>query len=242
LLAAVQYFTRLPVPGWVGHGQTLLDDAVRYFPAAGVLVGGIGALALMAVQLLWSESVALVVSMVATIVVTGALHEDGLADTVDGLGGGLTAARALKIMKDSRIGAFGAIALVLALLLKYEALVSVPAGTAAVLLVAGHAASRAAAVLVMTGMTYVREVDQSRSTPLIQNVSAVSVVIAIGTSVAAAIPSGPRALIGLGAIAVFVVCWRWFLRRRLGGYTGDCLGAAQQIAECCFYLACTSRL
>jgi adenosylcobinamide-GDP ribazoletransferase len=242
LLAAVQYFTCLPVPACVGHDQTLLDDATRYLPAVGVLVGGIGALTLMAAQLLWSEPVALVVSMLATIVVTGAFHEDGLADTVDGLGGGRTAARALEIMKDSRIGAFGAIALVLALLLKYAALASVPARNAAVLLITGHAASRAAAVLVMIGMNYVREGDQSRTKPVVQNVSPVSVVIAIGTSVVAAIPSGPRALIGGGAVAVFVGCWRWYLRRRLNGYTGDCLGAAQQIAECCFYLACTNRL
>ena len=240
-LAAVQYFTRLPVPAWVGHDQTLLNDAARYFPAVGVLVGGIGAAALLSARWLWAEPVALVISMVATILVTGAFHEDGLADTVDGFGGGATAPRTLEIMKDSRIGAFGAIAIALSLLLKYAALTAIPAAEAALLLIAGHAVSRTAGVFVMIGMPYVRDADQSRSKPLVQTISGVSVATAIFTSIVASIPTGPRALIGGATVVVFVVWWRWVLRRRLRGYTGDCLGAAQQIAEICFYLACTAR-
>jgi adenosylcobinamide-GDP ribazoletransferase len=94
LLAALQYFTRLPVPTWVGHNQTLLDDSVRYFPAVGLVVGAVGAAVLLAADNVWPLPVAVAISMIATILVTGAFHEDGLADAADGLGGGFDRGRA----------------------------------------------------------------------------------------------------------------------------------------------------
>jgi adenosylcobinamide-GDP ribazoletransferase len=239
-LAALQYFTRLPVPRWVGHSQAVLDDSVRYFPAVGMLVGAIGAAVLLGAARLWPGGVALLVSMIATLAATGAFHEDGLADAVDGLGGGLDRNRALAIMKDSRIGAFGAIALGMALLLKFVTLNSVPLRQAALLLLAGHAVSRLGAVFIMTRLPYVRESDDSRSKPLVQQVSMVSVAIAALTGTVAVVPLGWGG--GPGILAVGLVCCTWalYLRRRLGGYTGDCLGAAQQLGECAFYLACTA--
>ena len=239
-LAALQYFTRLPVPRWVGHSQALLDDSVRYFPAVGLVVGAIGAGALLGAATLWSAAVAVIVSMIATLVATGAFHEDGLADAVDGLGGGLDRNRALQIMKDSRIGAFGAIARGMALLLKFVTLNSVPSWQAALLLPAGHAVSRLGAVFIMTKMTYARETDDSRSKPLVQHVSRVSVVIATATGVAALLPLRLAGVVGLSAVGFVSLAWGLYLRRRLGGYTGDCLGAAQQLGECAFYLACTA--
>jgi adenosylcobinamide-GDP ribazoletransferase len=240
LLAALQYFTRLPVPRWVGHGQTLLDDSVRYFPAVGLVVGAIGAAVLLGAQMLWPAPVAVLLSMIATLLVTGAFHEDGLADAVDGLGGGLDRGRALAIMKDSRIGAFGAIALGMALLLKFVILCSVPSGYAALLLLAGHAVSRLGAVFIMTRMPYARDTDDSRSKPLVQQVSVVSVVVATLTGVVALLPLRLTGVLGLLVVAIVCLAWGWYLRRRLGGYTGDCLGAAQQLAECAFYLTCTA--
>jgi adenosylcobinamide-GDP ribazoletransferase len=239
-LAALQYFTRLPVPRWVGHGQSLLDDSVRYFPAVGLLVGILGAAVLLGAQTLWPAAVAVALSMVATLLVTGAFHEDGLADAVDGLGGGLDRSRALEIMKDPRIGAFGAIALGMALLLKFVMLSSVPSWQAALLLPAGHAVSRLGAVFIMTTMPYARGTDDSRSRPLVQRVSKVSVVIATTTGVAALLPLRLAGLPGLLAVGVVCLAWGQYLQRRLAGYTGDCLGAAQQLGECAFYLACTA--
>jgi adenosylcobinamide-GDP ribazoletransferase len=240
LLAAFQYFTRLPVPTWVGHDQTLLDDSVRYFPAVGLVVGAVGAAVLLAAHILWPVPVAVAISMIATILVTGAFHEDGLADAADGLGGGFDRGRALEIMKDSRIGVFGATALVLALLLKFSILSATPVNRAALLLMAGHAVSRLGGVLIMARLPYARETADSRSKPLVQRVSTTSVAIA---GVTAALPLVPLHLIGLaGGAAVAVTClwWRHYLKLRLGGYTGDCLGAAQQLGECAFYLACTA--
>ena len=240
LLAAVQYFTRLPVPAWVGHSQSLLDDAARYFPAVGILVGAIGAGVLVTASLYWSTSVAVAVSMIATVLVTGAFHEDGLADAADGLGGSPDRARALEIMKDSRIGVFGAAALSLALLLKFATLSSASVMAAALALVAGHAVSRLGGVLIMATMPYVRENDDSRSKPLVQRISMTSIVVGSITVLLALAPLGWHALVGCVAVVAAGVLWRRHLERRLGGYTGDCLGAMQQIGECAFYLGCTA--
>ena len=239
-LAAVQYFTRLPVPAWVGHSQALLDDSVRYFPAVGLVVGAVGAAVFLAAHTLWPVTIAVAVSMIATLLATGAFHEDGLADAVDGLGGSLDRGRALSIMKDSRIGVFGAVAVGMALLLKFATLSAVPASKAALLLVAGHAVSRLGAVILMASLPYVRDIDESRSKPLVQRVSPLSVAIASVTGIVSLVPLRLAGAIGLVAVALVCLVWRAYLERRLGGYTGDCLGAAQQIGECVFYLACTA--
>jgi adenosylcobinamide-GDP ribazoletransferase len=239
-LAALQYFTRLPVPRWVGHSQTLLDDSVRYFPAVGLIVGAIGGVVLLGAATLWPAAVAVLISMIATLLATGAFHEDGLADAVDGLGGGFDRNRALEIMKDSRIGAFGAIALGMALLLKFVTLNSVPPLQAALLLLAGHTVSRLGVVFIMSKMPYVRETDDSRSKPLVQHVSVESVAIAALTGIAALLPLRWAGVPGFLAVGLVCLAWGLYLRRRLGGYTGDCLGAAQQLGECAFYLACTA--
>lgn len=240
LLAAVQYFTRLPVPSWVGHSQGLLDDAARYFPAVGLLVGSIAALVLVVAGQLWAWPVAVVLSMITSVMVTGAFHEDGLADAADGLGGSFGRARALEIMKDSRIGVFGAAALVFALLLKFATLAALPAATAAFALIAGHAASRLGGVFVMATLPYVRDEGDSRSKPLVQRISPTSIWVASVTPLVALLPLGWKALTAALGAAIATVLWRRYLRRRLGGYTGDCLGAVQQLGECAFYLGCAA--
>jgi len=174
--------------------------------------------------------------MIATVLITGAFHEDGLADTADGLGGSLERERALAIMKDSRIGVFGAAALLLALLLKFATLSAMQPATAALALIAGHATSRLGGVLIMATLPYVRDSVESRSKPIVQQISAASITIGALTVIAVLAPSGWRAVIGVLAAAVATVLWRRYLLRRLGGYTGDCLGAIQQIGECAFYL------
>jgi adenosylcobinamide-GDP ribazoletransferase len=240
LLAAIQYFTRLPVPAWVGHDQTVLEDAARYFPAVGLIVGAAGAAVLLAAGRLWPMPAALVLSVIATVLVSGAFHEDGLADAIDGLGGGLDRSRSLEIMKDSRIGVFGAAALMSVLLLKVATLSAVPIRTAALALIAGNTVSRLGGVLIMVTLPYVRELGDSRSKPLVQSISVISILIGCATAALALYPLQLRGV--AGALAVFGVCllWRGYIEHRLGGYTGDCLGAAQQFGECVFYLACTA--
>ena len=184
--------------------------------------------------------IAVVLSMMTSITLTGAFHEDGLADAVDGLGGSLDRARALEIMKDSRIDVFGAVALMLVLLLKFATLCALPLRTATWALIAGHAVSRLGAVIIMATLPYVREADDSRSKSLVRRLSTVSLLVGCVTAALAVIPLQLRGI--AGAIGVLCVCllWRQYLRRRLDGYTGDCLGAAQQLAEGMFYIVCAA--
>jgi adenosylcobinamide-GDP ribazoletransferase len=237
LLTAVQYFTRVPVPRWVGHSASQLNGATRYFPAVGLAVGVAGAAMFWACSLVFPPVVAVLLSMAATIGLTGAFHEDGLADTVDGLGGGATRERALEIMKDSRIGTFGTVALLLVLLLKLGTLAALPPSQVIAALIAGHGASRWCAVMLVWRLPYVRLDDSSRAKPVVERIGPVDVIVASLFGLA------PLALCGLHVLIAFAaMLWmllylgRWYTRR-LGGYTGDTLGAAQQFTEVTFYLA-----
>ena len=234
---AVRFFTRLPVPAWVGHSTEALNRSARYFPAVGLLVGSIGALVFLGAMRLWPQPVAVLLSMAATIYATGAFHEDGLADTVDGLGGGWDKLRILEIMKDSRVGSYGVVAMVLALLGKFLLLNSLDAALVPWALLAGHAASRFCSTLLLATMTYVREDLLSKAKPLATQLSTVELAVALFFVLLALIPlSLENALAGcvLAAISTWWLAAKF--NRWLGGYTGDCLGATQQVSELAFYL------
>jgi adenosylcobinamide-GDP ribazoletransferase len=235
LLSAVQYFTRVPVPRWVGHAREQLTSAARYLPAVGLLVGAAGAAVFWLASLAFPAPLPAILSTTVTILMTGAFHEDGLADTFDGLGGGLTRERALEIMKDSRVGAFGVIALVLVLALKIAALSVLPAQTAVFAIVAGHTLSRFCAVVVLFVGKYVGDSDSSRAAALVR-LSGSGLVVAGIVGLAPLVLLGLQALIGLAAASVaLIVLYRWYTNR-IGGFTGDTLGATQQITEVVFYL------
>ncbi len=236
VLATVQYFTRIPVPAWVGHSPGHLQGTARYFSLAGVLVGAIGALVFWASSLLFPSPLPAILSTAVTIFITGAFHEDGLADTFDGLGGGATRERALEIMKDSRIGTFGVAALVLAVLIKIAALNALPTALALITLIAGHAFSRACAISLLFASKYVGSTEQSRARPVAQTMSGGELLIATVIGVIPLWWCGLPALVGAAsALLVLFVLARWFIRR-LGGFTGDTLGATQQLTEIAFYL------
>ena len=236
LLAAVQYFTRLRVPARTVDSPETLEGAVRYLPLVGAIVGVSAGAVYLAARVVLSAGPAVLLSMAATVIITGALHEDGLADAADGLGGGLNRERALEIMKDPHIGAFGATSLVLALLFKLNLLLALPSARIPAALIAGHALSRLVAVCVLTALPYVRDERDSRSKPLVTDVSRASLAVAAVTGLAPLALVGRSALVGLGCVVVAGFLWRTYLRHRLGGCTGDCLGAAQQLSEIAFYL------
>lgn len=234
---AVRFFTRLPVPAWVGHSAAALNRSARYFPAVGLLVGGIGALAYLAALQLWPQPVAVLLSMAATIYATGAFHEDGLADTVDGLGGGWDKLRILEIMKDSRVGSYGVIAMVLALLSKFTLLSAMDATLVPLALVAGHALSRFCSTVLLATMEYVREDLLAKAKPLATRLTAGELLVALAfVLLALAGVPFPKTAAGC-ALAILATLWLAAkFRRWLGGYTGDCLGATQQLSELAFYL------
>jgi len=235
ILAAVQYFTRLPVPAWVGHSPAYLQGTARYFSLVGVLVGGAGALAFWASALILPAPLPAILSTATTIFLTGAFHEDGLADTFDGLGGGATRERALEIMKDSRLGTFGVTALVLALLIKIAAVNALPITQTLIVLIAGHAFSRACAISLLFVSNYVGNAEQSRAAVVARTMSGGEFTIAATVGVIPLYWCGIHALAGATiALLILFVLARWFVRR-LGGFTGDTLGAAQQLTEIAFY-------
>lgn len=251
-LTAIQFFTRIPVPAWVGHSAQQLEQAARYFPLVGICVGILSAVVLwMGAQVL-PLSLAVGLSMAASILITGAFHEDGLSDFADGMGGGHTLEKTLAIMKDSRVGAYGVIALVLVLLLKYQALLalgdkhSLPLLAAA--LVAAHSVSRLMAASLMLTQRYIREDDSARAKPAAQQISPSSFAIALLTGIAAlgilfAVGTHIAAIFAAVATALLMRSYlAWRLQKRLGGYTGDCLGAVQQLSELAFYLGLLAAL
>lgn len=242
LLTAVQYFTRIRVPAWVGHAPERLTGAVRYFPAVGLVVGASGAAVLWLAAHVLPAPLPAILSTAVTVLMTGAIHEDGLADTCDGLGGGATRERALEIMKDPRIGVFGTIALILTLLLKIATLSLMPLSTAMAALVAAHAFSRFCAVLMVFAGRYVGSAERSRAAPVVERVKIGDVIVAAVFGLPALV------LCGLGAIVAIVVAlvllgllFRWCVQR-IGGYTGDTLGAAQQVTEIGCYVALLAAL
>jgi adenosylcobinamide-GDP ribazoletransferase len=239
---ALQFFTRLPIPRWVGFEADWLHHASRYLPAVGIVVGVVAAAAYQLAGWLWPHAIAVLISTVAGIYLTGAFHEDGFADTCDGLGGGVAPHRVLEIMQDSRIGAYGAIGIGLMLAVKCVTLFSLSPQMVVAALLLAHPLSRLAAVALIWQLNYVKA--EGKAKPLAQLMSTVEFLIAVTTVLPVAIAlhftgwlSWPAMLAGVVAVAIAAA---WLARkfvRRIGGYTGDCLGAVQQVAETAFYLA-----
>jgi adenosylcobinamide-GDP ribazoletransferase len=242
---ALQFLTRVPVPAWVGWQPQWMNDSARHFPAVGLLVGGAAAGVLWAATLVWPLALAVLLSMAATVWLTGAFHEDGLADTCDGLGGAVDRERALAIMKDSRLGTYGAVALLLVLGLKAAALHGLATQdllAALALLPLAHAWSRGASVVLLRGLPYGGDAEHAKAKPMAQQVDGLSFGIALmwlviaGVGAAVFLPTTALCLAALAVAAVTAWMARW-LRQRLGGYTGDALGATQQFTELAIYLA-----
>lgn len=252
-LLALQFFTRVPVTGrlagWVGYSPAMLRASAAHYPGVGWLVGGVSAgvfaLVMMALPpvaaLPW---VAAVTSTVASVLLTGAFHEDGLADTADGLGGGLTRERALEIMKDSRIGTYGAIALVLALLSKISLLAmlaQVSPWMAVLGLFGAHVVSRLMPMFLIRFLSHVGDTAKSKSKPLADAIEDGALLAGVVWAALALwlllwVSPGLYWLWALaGAAAGMGWMWR-LLWRRLQGFTGDGLGATQQLSEVGFYL------
>jgi len=227
---ALTFFTRLPLPGRLVP-QRLLGDAIWAAPLAGVVVAAIGFLAYTAaVFFALSPLAAAGFALAAMLLATGALHEDGLADTADGFGGGRTRERTLEIMRDSRIGSYGALALGLSLLLRATLIADIAVPTRVLLaLVAAHAASRAMLPLAMALLPSAR----------VEGLSAGAGHVTMATA-GVALALGTLALLPLGAGAAFAAIvaggvvfagFGWLCLRKIGGRTGDTLGALQQLTE-----------
>jgi adenosylcobinamide-GDP ribazoletransferase len=244
---AVQFFTRLPIPRWVGFDPQWLSRATRYLPAVGLLIAILCASVYAILVYCLPKSVAILLSTAAGIYFTGALHEDGFADVCDGFGGGSQPKRVLEIMRDSRLGTFGVLGLVLLLAVKLVALTSLPVEKVAPALLVAHSLSRGCAAALIWGMKYVRE--EGKAKPMVQEMTSIEFVVSTLTALCPLMLCGmlgwlpwSALLLASGLTLVAVMFLVRLFKRRLGGYTGDCLGAVQQLSEVTIYIGLLAGL
>ena len=237
-LTALSFYTRVPVGSIKDWNEGLLNKSTRYFPLIGWLVGGVGALGFWLLNFYFPLSIAIASSMLVSILFTGAFHEDGFADFCDGFGGGYSPERILEIMKDSRIGTYGSIGLVAMLALKFLALMHIQADRIPFILIAGHVISRVFPVLLIYTSQYARLDASSKTKPVGKADSVFSLLFALCTGgLGLCLLSWKEALVISGILLVLYYFFRIYITRKLGGYTGDVLGALQQLCEVFFYLA-----
>ncbi|MFT5485188.1 MAG: adenosylcobinamide-GDP ribazoletransferase [Paracoccaceae bacterium] len=228
---SVVFLTRLPAPSWPEAAARKLSAGMWAFPIAGVLIATIAGLVYAVCDAIGLPVyISALFAVVALIITTGGLHEDGLSDLADGVWGGANPARRLEIMSDSRIGAYGAIALIVSVAGRAAAIASIGQPLFVLgALVASAAVSRAMMPAMMSAGTPAKPdgLGATAGTPAVAN-CAIALLLAAAIAALAA-PAGW--IVCLIAAAMGAVLIGWFARRNLGGYTGDVLGAAQQVAE-----------
>lgn len=240
-LTAIMFYTRIPVPKNIYFSEDLLNRSTKYFTLIGWVVGGIGALVFYASQFVFPLSISVLLSMVATILLTGAFHEDGFADSCDAFGGGWTKEKILEIMKDSRIGTYGSVGLILILSTKYLSLTNVYVEQIPFVLLAGHALSRYTATGMIFFSEYARDDASSKTKPVGKSLSSTDYFISFifGSTpllLLSFIYSYWYLLILITIIPTIYLIKR-YVEKWIGGFTGDVLGATQQVSEVIFYLS-----
>jgi adenosylcobinamide-GDP ribazoletransferase len=236
-LTAVGFLTRIPVPWEMQAGPEALGGAAVFFPVVGLLIGA-GAVALNHI-FSWrlAHDAVVIIILVFLVVITGGLHEDALADAVDGFGGGWEKHQVLEIMRDSRIGSFGALAIALALLARFVFMANLPVGRFDGYLVAGQVTSRWTALPLAFFLPPARTPGDGQGSLVAQKVTVLSLVIGtLFTAGVAGAVLGIEALWVLAAVFVMTAVTGVYYHRRIRGVTGDCLGATNQIAEITVYL------
>lgn len=235
---ALMFFTRIPCPKWISHSPEILNKSTRYFSLVGLLVGTISAFFYLVAAQLFTTEIALVISMIASAWTTGAFHEDGFADVCDGFGGGWSKDKILLIMKDSRLGTYGTIGLIFILAMKFLALNEIPSEYIMLAIISGHSISRFTATTLIFSHPYVRDTEDSKSKPVANKMSLNTLMV--------------NAFFGLLPLILFqnhkiffvliplgITKW-WlsrFFKKWIGGQTGDCAGALQQLSEVVYYLS-----
>lgn len=237
-IAALTFLTRIPLPAQQTYTPDIMAACCRYYPLVGALVGLMLAAVFVGTNMLLPATPSIVITLIAGVLLTGAFHEDGLADTCDGLGGGWSRDDALRIMKDSRVGSYAVIGVTLAIALKISLLSSLPLAQIPAALLLGHTLSRALATSYLLNYPYVQLAEHSKVGTYARAGISAPVLLTI-VIVCLALTGGlfgiDTAVLCLASLAVLRRLFGRYLLRRLGGITGDCLGAAQQLAEVMVY-------
>jgi len=237
---ALAFYTRVPCPNWVDYADEQLNRASAFFPLMGYLVASFSFLVFWLAQQVLTVELSILLSLVASILFTGAFHEDGFADLCDGFGGGWKTDDILRIMKDSRLGTYGVTGLLLMLLLKWQSLVDIATINLHyffIALLVSHSLSRALSISLMMVLPYVQEDALSKAKPIAKTWYKSDMSFAWLTALLPLLllPLETAILVLLMSAFNFYWIYKWY-QRRLAGYTGDALGASQQIQEVCCYL------
>ena len=248
IAGAFIFYSRIPLPSSWFSAKT--SHCSRYFSLVGWLVGGVSVGIWLLAQMMFSDSsgtlsevslpIAILLGMIAAVLLTGALHEDGFADTCDGFGGGWSPEERLRIMKDSRIGTYGALGLVFLLLLKFFALLQIETAILPWVWFAGNTLSRFVSISQLRFLDYVQDAAKSKSGPMIE-FSGVDLIVNAVFGLLPLLFIGNQVWVALLAVAIVWCFLRMYFKRKLGGVTGDCLGATQQLSEVVFYLCLASN-
>ncbi len=239
-LTAVMFYTRIPCPHWVDHSPEYINKATRFFPLIGWIVGGISFLVFFGTRFIFPTELCVMLSMLAGILTTGAFHEDGLADVFDGFGGGWTKEKILEIMKDSRVGAYGAISLVFLFLIKFYVLYyflrdyNIEWYFVLLIFVMYHSLARLAALGIVFTSEYAREDEDSKAKPIAKSHGIIEISGALFFGLLPLLILSFfffKFIFILIPIILLVFLARRYFIKWLGGYTGDCLGATEQLAE-----------
>lgn len=239
---ALMFYSRIPCPKNIDHSPEYINKATRYFPLIGWIVGAISFIVFWLSSQVFDLNVSVLFSLIAGVLVTGAFHEDGLADAFDGFGGGWTKEKILDIMKDSRVGAYGVIALIFSFALKFLGLSGTISKienenflTIALVFITYHSLSRLTAINIVFTSAYSRDDETSKAKPIAQSHSYREIV---GAYLFGLLPliflsfvDWKFSLVLIPLAALFLYSKRYF-NKWLQGYTGDCLGAVEQVAEC----------
>ncbi len=238
LQLAMSFYTRLPINN-LTLDYTQLPQASIYLPVIGWIVGAGSALAFYVAVHLWSQVTAVIIALSISIMLTGGLHEDGFADVCDGFGGGWDKTRILAIMKDSHVGVYAVLGLLLLLSLKISVLSNMPLIAVPYTLLAAHSVSRFMPLMLMYGYNYA----QNENSKAAGAVYAPRIKELLFAAVLSCVPLLFLPMLCWLAIGSVLLVNHWlgcYFYRHIGGYTGDCLGASQQIAEVIFYLSVSS--
>lgn len=235
LAAAFQFLTRVPMPS-IHYEADSLPHAIKFFPLVGLVVGSGAALLQRLLIPHLSRPVVSLAVLTYLVLITGCFHEDGLADTADGFGGGWNRQQILEILKDSRIGSYGATALILSLLGRYLLLASLPLEHFAAYVISSHVLSRWSSLPLSYFLPPAREKDgQGARIAHLTSLSSLTIgsffsfaIVIFALRGAAAVP--------IAATLLVVISSGWFYRKKIGGVTGDCFGATNQFAEIAVYL------
>ncbi|MCQ9638733.1 adenosylcobinamide-GDP ribazoletransferase [Chryseobacterium sp. WG14] len=241
LATALMFFTRIPVPFTIPYSSEIMNKSQKYFAWIGLLVGLINAVILYFCAQLFNLEIGIVLMIITSVLLTGAFHEDGFTDMCDSFGGGYGKEKILTIMKDSRVGAYGTIGIILLFALKFlsiQALGNIDLLKTLGIIILAHSSSRFISGTMIYTHQYVTDIDVSKSKPLANKpldgiallVGLISVLISF-----AFIPDG-RLILAFALAYAGKICMGWYFKKHIGGYTGDCLGSVQQVSEVLFYL------